>query len=94
MEFMIKFLIVLLIVLCITSSIHVIAYYATSYQEQMEVRNITSEGPECKTIRWYIMDAVGRFDDILCKFCKAVGNDRLLIVWRSWLKEQYGVTMY
>ena len=94
MEFMFKFLVVLLLILCIESSIHVVAYYAASYQEQMEAHDITSEGSDCRTIRWYVMDAVGRFDDMLCGFCKTFGDDRLLVMWRTWLQEQYGVTMY
>lgn len=94
MEFIFKLLVVLLLVICIASSVHVVAYYASSCQRQMEAHDITSEGPDCRTFRWYVMDAVARFDDLLCELCRAIGNDKPLIIWRTWLKEQHGLTMY
>jgi len=110
MDFLFKILVVTLLILCLTSSAHVVAYYANGNAEgyigdmlynlvvlpnmHIESRDVTSEGPDCRTLRWYIMDVVGRFDDALYSFCKVIGNDELLLVWRSWLKEAHGVTMY
>lgn len=94
MNIVFKCLVATILVLCIFSTTTVVVYYAISYREQMEAHDITSEGPDCRTARWYVMDAVGRLDDILCEFCKAIGNDELLIVWRAWLKNEFNVTMY
>ena len=110
MDFFFKILVATLLILCLTSSVHVIAYYANgnakSYIGDMfynlavlpnihiEARDITSEGPECKTLKWYTSDIVCRFDDVLCEFCKFIGNDGLLAVWRYWLKSEHGITMY
>ena len=110
MNFLFKLLVITLLVLCFTSSAYVVAYYANGNAESyigdmiynlvvlpnmhIEARDITSEGPNCKTIRWYVMDAVGKFDDMLCEFSKTFGDDRLLVIWRTWLQKQYGVTMY
>lgn len=110
MNYLFKFLIVTLLVLCLTSSIYVIAYYANGNAESyvgdmlynlvvlpnmhIEARDTTSEGPDCRTLRWYVMDIVGKFDDVVYEFSKAVGNDKPLRAWRIWLKNEYGVTMY
>lgn len=110
MNYLFKLLVVTLLVLCLTSSAYVIAYYtngnAESYIGDMlynlvvlpniyiEARDTTSEGPDCRTLRWYVMDIVGKFDDALHDFCKFIGNDELLAVWRSWLKSKHGITVY
>ena len=110
MDFLFKLLVVTLLVLCLTSSAHVIAYYANGNAESyigdmiynlvvlpnihIEARDITSEGPDCKTLRWYMSDITIRIDDVLHEFCIATGNDKLLKIWRSWLKNDFNVTMY
>lgn len=94
MNLVFKCLVAVILMLCIVSTITVVAYYATTYREQMEAHDITSEGPNCRTVKWYVMDIVARFDDILCEWCKAVRNDSLLVAWRTWLKVQCNVTMY
>lgn len=94
MNLVFKCLVAMILILCIISTTTVVAYYATTYREQMEAHDITSEGPDCRTPNWYIMDAVARLDDMLCEWCKAAGNDGLLVAWRTWLKVQYNVTMY
>ena len=94
MNLMFKCLVAIILVLCIFSVTTVVTYYATTYREQMEAHDITSEGPNCRTIKWYIMDAAARFDDVLCEWCRAVGNDKLLVAWRTWLQNKFNVTMY
>lgn len=94
MNLIFKCLVAIILVLCIFSATTVVAYYATTYREQMEAHDITSEGPNCRTIKWYVMDVVARFDDVLYEWCKAVGNDELLVVWRTWLQNKFNVTMY
>jgi hypothetical protein len=105
-----KFLVATLLVLCLASSVHVIAYCingnAESYIGDMvynlvilpnmhiEANDITSEGPDCKTLRWYMSDIVIRIDDVLHEFCRTTGSDELLKMWRSWLKSEFNVTMY
>ena len=94
MNLIFKCLVAIILVLCIFSATTVVAYYATTYREQMEAHDITSEWPNCRTIKWYVMDAVARFDDVLCEWCKVAGNDKLLVVWRTWLQNKFNVTMY
>ena len=94
MGFVFKCLVAVILILCVISTTTIVAYYATSYREQMEARDITSEGPDCRTMKWYVMDAIGKFDDVVCEFSKAVGNDKPLRTWRIWLENEYGVTMY
>lgn len=94
MNLIFKCLVAIILVLCIFSVTTVVAYYATTYREQMEAHGITSEGPNCRTIKWYVMDAVAKFDDVLCEWCKAAGNDELLFAWRTWLQNKFNVTMY
>jgi hypothetical protein len=94
MNLIFKCLVAIILVLCIFSVTTVVAYYATTYKKQMEAHDITSEGPNCRTIKWYVMDAVARFDDVLCECCNTVGNDELLVAWRTWLQNKFNVTMY
>lgn len=110
MDFLFKLLVVTLLVLCLASSVHVIAYYANGNAEsyigdmiynlvvlpnmRLEANDITSEGPDCKTLRWYMSDITIRIDDVLHEFCRATGSDELLMTWRSWLKSKFNVTMY
>lgn len=94
MNLIFKCLVAIILVLCIFSATTVVAYYATTYREQMEAHDITSEGPNCRTIKWYVMNVAARFDDVLYEWCKAVGNDELLVVWRTWLQNEFNVTMY
>ena len=94
MNLIFKCLVAIILVLCIFSVTTVVAYYATVYREQTEAHDITSEGPNYRTIKWYVMDTAARFDDVLCGWCNAIGNDWLLVAWRTWLQNKFNVTMY
>lgn len=110
MDFLFKLLVITLLVLCLASSAHVIAYYANGNAEsyvgdmiynlvvlpnmRLEARDITSEGPEYRTARWYASDIIYRIDSLLCEFSRVNGSDELLKMWRSWLKNDFNVTMY
>lgn len=94
MNMVIKCLTVVILILCLISSIHVIAYYANGSTNYYDARDITSEGPQARTARWYLAELLCDFDDAVVWFCKTIGNDRPLIEWRSWLQERWNITMY
>lgn len=90
-------LIVAVFVLSIASGAYVVSHYVAGNAEtyyEYDNYDITSEGPDCRTARWYFLEFIIGIDDILNGICKVVGNDCMLIVWRTWLKNQYNITMY
>lgn len=94
MEFWFKILVVTILLLCLLSSVRVVAYYTAPRNIQMEAKDITSEGPNCWTPRWHMKNALVTFDDALHDFCNASGTEALFARWRMWLEREHGITMY
>lgn len=97
MNRLINCLIAAILVLSIVSGIYIVSYFASVSAEaycEYDGHDITSEGPDCRTARWYLSGLIIGIDDVLDRVCMVVENDWLLIAWRTWLKEQYNITMY
>ena len=98
MDSMIRCLTLVVLLLCLLSFVHVAAYYSEKYMLEQEyyksIHNITSEGPDYYTYRWYLSKIVCEIDDAIEGFCDRTGSDGLLIAWRNMLEARYNTTMY
>ena len=110
MDFMFKCLVAVILVLCLLSAVHVVTYYTNGSAEccfgnmfynlcilpsiYMEARDITSEGPNGRTFNWYLGEALCRFDDSLKVICNTINANNVFKLWRAWLRNEFGITMY